>query len=207
MINVKLESVSVLKHMSEIEGNARKVEQYTVNDMRRAIPGIVSDGVCRIYQIKRSEVAQSQKNGKGRNSGKASVRTSFSGNTIASLAVSFTGRKHAKWPTKPKRPPKTRRFIKRGGRKYSVPRAYQVKVETYRGHPSIVKAKGKYRVFVLPGRGMPFVVGSSNRPMIKGSSSVPQAITHKKSMALWRPALNKKLETRFYHHFNRFMKK
>ena len=207
-VRIELNELPVLKELAALEKNAEIVEKRTVSDMRRRIPGAVSEGVCKVYQIRKSEVVSiSSSKGRGRNSGKGSVSASFSGQTIQTLAVTFKGKVHADWPTKPKRRPKGSRIIRVGGKRRVVPKAYQITQETFRGQPSVIKPTDRYRAFVVTGRNRVFIVGEDNNPLIKASTSVPQAIRSREATELWRPILNKKLEDRFFYHFRRFMRK
>ena len=89
-VRIELNELPVLKELAALEKNAEIVEKRTVSDMRRRIPGAVSEGVCKVYQIRKSEVVSiSSSKGRGRNSGKGSVSASFSGQTIQTLAVTF----------------------------------------------------------------------------------------------------------------------
>ena len=212
-MNITLDASHVLKELNALNEKGKKVDEYTVKDMKRRIPGAVSTAVSKVYAINKNRVAACSsyyhdKTGRGRNSGKASVKTKFMGKTISTLAFVFTGKKDAEWKSLPKKPPKARVTSKqkgRGGR--AVRKPYVVTVETYRGKPQAIKGKNGHRVYAIDGRNRAFVVGRSNKPMIHASSSVPQAIMNEKSQKIWRPKLNSELEKRFFHHFNRLMKK
>lgn len=207
-ITIKMDELPVLKELAALEKKAQIVEKRTVSDMRKRIPGAVSEGVCKVYQIRKSEVVSiASAKGRGRNAGKGSVSSSFTGQTIQTLAVTFKGKVHADWPTKPKRRPKGRRIIRVGGKRRVVPKEYQITQETFRGRPTVIQPTDKYRAFVVTGKNRVFIVSEDNNPLIKASTSVPQAIRSEEATKLWRPILNKKLETRFYYHFRRFMRK
>ncbi|PNC28569.1 hypothetical protein CXU17_12040 [Akkermansia muciniphila] len=210
-MEIKIDASDLLNQLDMLDERARKVDDLTVRDMKRRVPGAVSAATASVYRIKKSEVASCSAyaydyTGRGRNAGKAHVRTSFQGTTIASFAVVFKGRKHAEWKTTPKRRPKTKITVRKNGVRRRVPKPYKVTVETFRGKPAVIKGKNGNRVFVVDGRNRAFVVGKSNRPMVHASTSVPQAITNKKVKAIWMPKLNRDLESRFYHHFNRLMR-
>lgn len=204
----ELKDIPVVKELAGLAKKAELVEFRTVRDMRRRIPGTVSAGVCKVYQIKKSEVVSiASSKGRGRNAGKGAVSTSMSGTTIETLQVTFKGKVSANWPTKPKRRPKGTMVIRVGGQRHVVPKTYQVTQETFRGKPTVIKPTDRYRAFVVTGRNRVYIVGDDNNPLIKASTSVPQAIRSKEAMEQWVPKLNKKLETIFYGHFNRIMKK
>lgn len=206
--------LSFFGDMENLARNAEKVESYTVRDLMRFVPGAVSAAVASVYQIRKSEVAachsyKYEGDGpytRGRNSRKSAVITSFEGYTLSTLTVRFIGKKHSKWLTKPSKPPKGRRKIKRGGRTYSVPKPYTVTVETFRGKPVPIKPKGKNRVFVVKGKNRAFIATpNSRRPLAHASSSVPQAIENPKSRAIWSKAIAAKARTRFEYHRRRIM--
>lgn len=212
-IKFDINTLPVISELTKMKKAAELVEKRTVSDMRRRIPGAVSEGVCKVYAIKKSEVVsivgyRYGKTGRGRNSGKGSVSTSFSGNTIATLTATFTGRVHSNWLVKPKKRPKATRAIIVNGIRRVVPKPYQITQETFRGRPKAITTKPGYRAFVVTGRNRVFIIkNGEDDPLIKASTSVPQAIKSEEARELWVPILNDKLETRFFYHFERLMTK
>lgn len=210
-IHIKLAADHVVKELQALNKKAADVERYTVSDIKRRIPGIVSQGVASVYQIKKSDVSslarfkRGVRQSRGRNEGKGKLRAFATGKTISTVAVVFKGSVHADWPTKPKRPKKSRQTVIRNGIRRSVPTAYQVTVETFRGNPAVIKPTKGHRVFVVEGRNRAFIVGADNKPLVKASTSIPQAIENAKSQARWMPELRKRLLERFGHHRRRLL--
>ncbi len=204
-LSFAIDAKKCLDELEEIDHIAADVEAYTVKDVRRWLPGHVSSAVSKIYRIRKSEVAACQTRtsndgySRGRNAGKATVRTSFSGYTLAGFSVTFKGRVLANWLTKAKPKPE-----KVGGKAYSSKRAYRVTQEVFRGNAATITPSAGNRVFVLDiGGKMRPIVAHEGKLHVHASSSVPQAILNDKSVAIWRPQLNTYLELRFSHHANR----
>lgn len=194
----------VRRELGKIDKEAAKVEKYTIADVKKRAPGMVSTATSKIYKIKKSEVARARTKGANKNAGKQHVRSSFKGQTLDSFTMVFKGRKTATWDTKAKPKPKP---TKTGNPKvFSTKKKYNVTVEVFRGKPATIKPQGGHRIFVamVGGKLRPMVVGSDNRPLIKGSTSVPQAIMHEETKAIWRPELNAFVLKRFTHHSKRY---
>lgn len=192
------------KNLNSIDQEAAKVEKYTLVDIRKRAPGLVSSATSSIYKIKKSEVARARTKGKNKNAGKQSVRTSFKGESLDDFVMVFKGRKTATWDTKAKPKPKP---TKTGNPKvFSTKKKYTVITEVYRGKPAVITPTGDNRVFVamVGGKLRPMVVGKENKPRVKASTSVPQAIMNEQTVAIWRPELNKYVIKRFAHHSKRY---
>lgn len=192
-VTVKFDYKKVIKGLKGMESDARKVDRFTTNDMRRRIPGIVAKGTSMVYQVSKKEVEGMAKR-KNRHGG-TSIRSN--GGTISKLEVYFIGPVHSNWPVTPKAPPKKRKNKKQA--------PYKVKQTIRKKQPAIVKTKNGYRAYVIAGRNRVFIVGDDDKPMIKAGTSIPQAIRSKESRSLWQPMLNKQLEERFFHNFKRIM--
>lgn len=191
------------------------VERTTCADLIDWVPGHVSKATADIYAIKKSEVAQIKATrgedgnfSRGRNTGKGNVRVSTNGaETVAGLTFTFRGAKHASWTTragKQAKVPKTRKKIKKNGRKYSIPKPYETNVETYKGQRTPIRPRGQNRVFVMSGkdgklRAMHIRPGDK-QPMPHGSSSLPQAIANDKVTAIWRPQMQAYIIKRITNH-------
>ncbi len=203
-LSFAIDAKKCLDELAQLDRIAADVEAYTVKDVRRWLPGHVSSAVSKVYRIRKSEVAacQTRKDGeyhRGRNAGKATVRTSFSGYTLAGFSVTFKGRVLSTWMTKAKPKPK-----KAKGKAYSAKRKYRVTQEVFRGKAATINPSAGNRVFVLDiGGKMRPIVAHEEKLHVHASSSVPQAILNKKTVAIWRPQLNTYLERRFNHHANR----
>lgn len=210
-LHISLDSKMLLKSLHDLRVHAADSEKKVVSYMKRSVPGYVSSAVSKIYAMPKAYVAAIKRTNpnswsRGRNASKSSVVTSSYGDTVDGMFFVFTGKKHAQWPMKPKRPYKTRRIIKVNGRRYSVPKAYQVKVETFRGKYVAIKPSKGHRVFIKPGLAAPLVVGKSNRPMVHASTSVPQAIENPRVQRIWRRRIFVTMTKRLRHHLKQALK-
>ena len=211
-------SSDILNAIEAVKAEKRRiatVEKYACKDLVKWVPGKVSAATAQIYAIKKSEVAQIKATkgeddnfSRGRNAGKGNVRVSTNGaETVAALIFTFRGAKHASWTTragKQQKVPTARKKIKKNGRKYSIPKPYVTTVETYKGHPTPIKARGANRVFVMNGkdgklRAMHIRPGDK-APMPHGSSSLPQAIANNKVTEIWQPLMKAYIIKRIEHH-------
>jgi hypothetical protein len=192
------------REFGKIDKEAAKVEKYTILDIKKRAPGMVSTATSKIYKIKKSEVARARTKNKTKNAGKQHVRSAFKGQSLDDFTMVFRGKKTATWDTKAKpkpKPPKT------GNKKvFSTRKKYKVTVEVFRGKPTPIKPQGKNRVYVamIGGKLRPLVVSKDNLPMMKASTSVPQAIMNEQTVAIWRPELNAYVLKRFTHHSKRY---
>lgn len=210
-LHVALDSKMLMKSLHDLRAHAADSEKKVVSYMKGRVPGYVSSAVSRIYAMPKAYVAAIKRTNpnswsRGRNAGKSSVVTSSYGDTVDSMSFVFKGKKHARWPMKPKKPYKTRRIIKVHGRRYSVPKAYQVKVETFRGKYVAINPSQGHRVFIKPGLAAPLVVGKSNRPMVHASTSVPQAIENSRVQSIWRRKISVMMTKRLRHHLKQSLK-
>ncbi len=204
-----LDAKKCLDELSRLGEVAADVEWYTVRDLRKWLPGHVSSATSKIYRIRKSEVAACQSKSdpdnprrRGRNAGKATVRTSFSGYSLSDFSVTFRGRVLSSWMTRAKPKPK-----KVSGNAYSAKRKYTVTQEVLRGKPATINPSPGNRVFIADFNGKPRVmVASDDRIHVHASSSVPQAIMSEKVRAIWEPQLNDYLFKRFNHHADRLFK-
>lgn len=194
-VTVKFDYRKVINGLKGMESDAKKVDRFTTNDMRRRIPGIVAKGTAAAYQVGKREVEMMAK--RRNKAGGLSIRSG--GHKISNLEVYFIGPVHSNWPVTPKSPSKKRKNKKQA--------PYTVRQTIRRKQPAIVKTKNGYRAYVITGRNRVFIVGEDNKPLIKAGTSIPQAIRSKESMKLWQPELNKQLEERFFHNFQRIVMK
>lgn len=192
------------REFNNIDKEAAKVEKYTIADIRKRAPGMVSSATAKVYAIKKSEVARARTKNKTKNTGKQHVRTGFKGQSLDDFIMVFRGRKTATWNTKAKPMPK--RPNTGNPKIFSTKKKYTVTTEVFRGKRTPIMPKGGNRVFVatIGGKLRPLVVGESNTPMVHASTSVPQAIMNEQVVNIWRPELNQFVIKRFAHHSKRY---
>ena len=192
------------REFSQIDKVAAKVEKYTLIDIRKRAPGIVSTATSKIYKIKKNEVARARTKNASKYAGKQHVSTGFRGLSLDDFVMVFRGRKTATWDTKAK--PKPKPPMTGNPKVFSTKRKYRVTTEVFRGKPAVITPTGGNRVFVamVGGKLRPMVVGASNKPRVKASTSVPQAIMNEQTVAIWRPELDNLVIKRFEHHSKRY---
>lgn len=204
-IKVNIREIEKLRRkFDNIDKEAAKVEKYTISDLKKRAPGMVSSATSQIYAIKKMEVARARSKTASKNAGKQHVRSSFKGKALDDFVMVFTGRKTATWNTKAK--PKPKPPATGNNKIFSNRRKYKVTVEVFKGQPTQIKPTGKNRVFVMQkgGKLRPLIVGMDNKPRMKASTSVPQAIMNEKTVAIWRPQLLDYIVKRFKHHSKRY---
>lgn len=209
-MKVIFECQEALRKLNALDEVAAQAEAYTIKDLKGRVPGMVSKAVAKVYNISASEVAQAQRT-KARltdkqftKANKAHMRTSFRGDSLSSMEVVFTGRKHANWNTKAKPMP-----APRGNKVFSTAKKYAVTQTVYRGKPVTIHPQGGNRVFVMRRKGklIPMVVGKSNQPRVKASTSVPQTVMNEQVVDIWKPELNDYIHKHFTKHLKRFSDK
>ena len=199
----------VKKDLANIDASAAKVERYTISDIKRSVPPMVSKAVAEIYNIKQSEVAQAQRTKANlsdkafKTANKKHLRTTFKGKDLSSLYVVFTGRKHANWNTAAKPKPKPR-----GSRVFATNKKYTVYQTVLKKQTVPISPKGGNRVFVMMRKGkmIPMVVDDNNEPMVHASTSVPQAVLNKQVVNIWRPKLHALVNDALGRHTKRYWK-
>lgn len=209
---VIFECKEALRKLNALDQVAAKAESYTIKDLKTRVPGLISTATAKIYNLNKKEVAAAHRTKaylskkKFSEANRAHMRTSFKGDTLDSLTVIFTGRKHANWDTKATPMPEPV-----SSRTFSVKQKYAVSQTVYKNKPVVIKPKKKYRVFVLARNGklLPMIVGSGGRgkPRLKASTSVPQAVMNQDVVRIWRPKLNEYTLKRFNNHLKRFSEK
>ncbi len=208
-LDFTLDAMKCIIELKQLDGIVAKIETYTVNDLRKWLPGHVSTAVTKVYRIKKSEVVASHAKiatGKGgfrrsRNAKNAQVQASYGGYKFDNFEVVFRGRVSATWMTKAKPKPKP---TSNGA--FSSKRPYSVTQEVIRGHKPIITPSAGHRVFVMKIGGMmrPMVVGRDEIPKVHGVSSVPHAIFNGRVVAIWKPQMNDYILRRFNHHAKHF---
>lgn len=56
-MEIKIDASDLLNQLDMLDERARKVDDLTVRDMKRRVPGAVSAATASVYRIKKSEVA------------------------------------------------------------------------------------------------------------------------------------------------------
>ena len=192
---------AITKQLEKDAKAAKKVLTATGNDMKRRVPGKVADDVRTTYNIKKSDIMPSKKNGT-RKAGRISVK----GDTVSAVSIVYTGHtlSVARFGMTPKSPNskgvkvKKRRpiraQIKKGSKKVVSVRAFLGNTGTSS------QDKTQYIAFMRKGK-QPY-------PIVPVKTlSVPQMVSNERVMAMVEKDVNKMLEERLKHNLSRFMKK
>lgn len=204
----------LLGDLRAIDERTAKAIKATVKDIKARAPGWISTAVTGVYNINKSEVTPASSSARRPQKKAASVRVS--GETIDSIAITYTGRLLT--PThfgmrKKLLPKGDTRKVPGGNIKMQTPgkvatitppRAYQISAEFFKGKRQNIRGDA----FLATNKGsgvIPFQRIGSGRTPIKAikTLSVPQMLKNVQVEETIQGKLNEGLEERFNHHMSR----
>lgn len=192
----------LLGDLRAIDERTAKAIKATVKDIKARAPSWISTAVTGVYNIKKSEVTPARRSARRPQKKAASVRVS--GETIDSIAITYTGRllTPTHFGMKPKQRPRSTKDER--GRTVKRAKPYTVTAEIFKGQRKGLGAD----VFLGSNKGtgeIPFQRIGSGRTPIKAikTLSVPQMLKNVQVEETIQGKLNEGLEERFNHHMSR----
>lgn len=225
-VTFELHDIGSLLSWIEQQGKAgEKAVSYTIKDIKSRAPGWVATETSAVYNIKKSEITPA-KTEEGKD--KKAVSAYTSGETLATMAIVYTGRTLTPihFSMTPRKPSRQRtgsyrkipgKMINNGSAVGMVPvfKEYKIGFEVLKGRRVEIKGDRKYsKTFLAPveaGSNQYIVfqrMGKDRKPVTSiHTASVPQMIGAKRVYDKIDKKIMEATEQRLQHHLDRFTAK